>query len=127
MKRILIAGIGNIFLGDDAFGCEIAHELAHRAWKEDVQVIDFGVRGYDLAYALTGNYDLIILVDAAPRGGEPGTTYLVEIDLNELPDEPAVLQDAHTLNPVHALRMAQSIGGITAKLFLVGCEPAVLE
>jgi hydrogenase maturation protease len=127
MKRILIAGIGNIFLGDDAFGCEVVNQLSNHEWKEDVRAIDFGIRSYDLAYALTGNYDVVILVDAAPHGEAPATVYLMEIDLNGLPAESAVPHNAHSLDTIQALQMAQSLGNITAKIYLVGCEPAVLE
>jgi hydrogenase maturation protease len=73
--RILIAGIGNIFFGDDAFGVEVAHRLVGRPQPEGVRVADFGIRGFDLAYALLEDYDLAILVDATPRGGPPGTLY----------------------------------------------------
>ncbi|MGH7848434.1 MAG: hydrogenase maturation protease, partial [Candidatus Binatia bacterium] len=73
--KILVAGIGNIFLGDDGFGVEVARELAKRKLPESVRVVDFGIRGFDLAYALLDGYDLTILVDAAPRGGLPGTLY----------------------------------------------------
>ena len=84
MKRILVAGIGNIFFGDDAFGCEVAKELAQRPLPEGVRVIDFGIRSYDLAYAIMDDYDATILVDASPRGSPPGTVYLIEPDLNKL-------------------------------------------
>lgn len=127
MKRILIAGIGNIFLGDDAFGCEVVRQLMNCTWNENVRVIDFGIRGYDLVYALTEDYDLVILVDAAPRGEAPGTTCLIEIDLNELPAGESVPSNAHSVDTVQALQMAQSFRGIPAKVYLVGCEPAVLE
>jgi hypothetical protein len=71
--NILIACIGNIFLGDDAFGVEVARRLANQALPEGVRVIDFGIRSYDLAYALMDDWEFVILVDAAPRGGLPGT------------------------------------------------------
>jgi hydrogenase maturation protease len=122
VKRILIAGIGNIFLGDDAFGVETVRELARRPLPEGVRVTDFGIRSYDLAYALTDGYDVAILVDAAPRGGQPGTLYLIEPDIateareNELPD-------GHSLNPVRVLRLAESLGGRPPLLYVVGCEP----
>src|SRR5690348_18485873 len=77
-RRILIAGIGNIFLGDDAFGVEVAQRLARRPLPEGVRVVDFGIRGLDLAYALLDGYEAVILVDAAPRGGPPGTLYVLE-------------------------------------------------
>ncbi|HET7625000.1 MAG TPA: hydrogenase maturation protease, partial [Verrucomicrobiae bacterium] len=69
MKRILVAGIGNIFFGDDAFGCEVIRELAKHGLPDGVEAIDFGIRGYDLAYAIAGSFDAVILVDATPRGG----------------------------------------------------------
>lgn len=127
MKRVLIAGIGNIFLGDDAFGCEVVRELFRRNLPPKVQVIDFGIRGHALAYALTEEYDAVILVDAVSRGQPPGTTFLLEIDLNELSPGETSPPDAHSLDPVRVLQMAQSLGGVAAKIYLVGCEPAILE
>src|SRR5437870_2595644 len=82
--RILVAGIGNIFLGDDAFGCEVVQRLAARAWPASVRVVDFGIRGFDLAYALMDGYDVTIFVDATPRADAPGTLYTIEPDLSEL-------------------------------------------
>jgi hydrogenase maturation protease len=127
LKRILIAGIGNIFLGDDGFGCEVAKALSARALAPEVAVRDFGIRSYDLAYALVENYGAIILVDATPRGDAPGTTCLIEIDQRAVAESEAECPDAHTMNPVNALKMAQSVGPVTAKIYLVGCEPAKLE
>ena len=72
MKRILVAGIGNIFFGDDAFGCEVAKELAQKKFPEGVRVSDFGIRSYDLAYAIMDDYDATILIDASPRGRYAG-------------------------------------------------------
>jgi hydrogenase maturation protease len=127
LKRILIAGIGNIFLGDDAFGCEVARELSARAVPPEVTVRDFGIKSYDLAYALADKYDAIVLVDATPRGDPPGTTYLMEIEAGGLAELDAEITDAHTMSPVNALKMAQSVGPVTSKIYLVGCEPATLE
>jgi hydrogenase maturation protease len=125
---ILIAGIGNIFLGDDAFGVEVVQRLAGRKLPERVKAIDFGIRGFDLAYALLDGSDITILVDACPRGGKPGELYLIEPDLNAL-DAPEVQQaavDAHSMNPTNVIRMARSMGGELKKILLVGCEPATL-
>ena len=83
MKKILVAGIGNIFFGDDAFGCEVARQLAQRPLPKGVCVTDFGIRSYDLAYAIMDGYDAIILVDATPQGAEPGTVYLIEPDVKD--------------------------------------------
>jgi hydrogenase maturation protease len=125
--RILVACIGNIFLGDDGFGVEVARHLAARSLPENVRVRDFGIRGYDLAYALLEADDLVILVDACPRGEEPGTIYVIEADSGEdvLPGT-AVALDAHTMNPAAVIRLARSMGPISKRILLVGCEPSTL-
>jgi hydrogenase maturation protease len=127
--RILVAGIGNIFLGDDAFGSEVARRLQQRQLPEEVRVVDFGIRGFDLVYALLENYEVTILVDATPRGEPAGTLYTIEPDLTELDElapESQVL-DTHAMNPMKVLAMVKSMGGDFRKVLLVGCEPAPLE
>lgn len=128
VPRILIAGIGNIFMADDAFGCEVARRLSARALPEEVRVVDFGIRGFDLAYALMDGYDVTIFVDATPRGGEPGTVYTIEPDLSELDDMdtqgPAV--EPHGMNPLKVLGMVKAMGGGFKRILLVGCEPETL-
>jgi hydrogenase maturation protease len=123
---ILIAGIGNIFLGDDAFGVEVVQRLGIRNLPERVKAIDFGIRGLDLAYALLDGSDVTILVDACPRGGRPGSLYLIEPDLNALdgPEAEQASVDAHSMNPMNVIRMAKSMGGELKRILLVGCEPA---
>lgn len=125
--RILIAGIGNIFFGDDGFGCEVAQRLEKRILPQNVRVIDFGIRSYDLAYALTEGYDAVILVDAMARGEPPGTIAIVEPDLARLSEFESASPDAHSLNPLSVLQMARSFGPLPHKLLLVVCEPAVLD
>jgi hydrogenase maturation protease len=127
IDRILVAGIGNIFLGDDAFGVEVVRELISSGLPETVNVVDFGIRGYDLAYAIMDGYAATILVDATARGNPPGTLYLIEPDQAELSKLEAEVPDGHSLGPVQVLRLVQSLGGEIARLHLVGCEPAVLE
>jgi hydrogenase maturation protease len=127
MKTILIAGIGNIFQGDDAFGCEVIRQLNPAALPDGVTVTDFGIRSYDLAYALMHGYDAVVMVDATSRGEEPGTLYLIEPELDRLSESEQAAVDAHSMNPVSVIRMAQTMGGIKGKLYLVACEPAVLE
>lgn len=126
--RILIAGIGNIFLGDDAFGSEVARRLAVRRWPDEVRVVDFGIRGFDLAYALLDGYDVTVFLDATPRGGEPGTLYTIEPDLSELdqPDAQGMMIETHGMNPLKALGMMKSMGGEFKRILLVGCEPATI-
>jgi hydrogenase maturation protease len=127
-RRILIAGIGNIFLGDDAFGVEVARRLSGRELPQNVRVADFGIRGYDLAYALLDGYDPTILVDACPRGGPPGTLYVVEPEVSDLegPQDQQCAVEAHSMNPLHVLRLAKSMGGPLKPVLLVGCEPGTL-
>jgi hydrogenase maturation protease len=125
---ILIAGIGNIFLGDDAFGSEVARRLALRQWSDEVKVVDFGIRGLDLAYALLDPCDVTILVDATPHGGEPGTVYTIEPDLDEFSEQGAdqTILDAHGMNPINVLKMVRAMGGSFKRILLVGCEPQSL-
>src|SRR5690348_5254171 len=99
-RRILIAGIGNIFMGDDAFGIETVRELLRHPLPEGVRAVDFGIRSYDLAYAMLEGYHATVLVDATSRGQEPGTVYLIEPDLNELSGLEADAVNAHSMNPV---------------------------
>jgi len=116
--RVLVAGIGNVFLGDDGFGCE----LARRVSFDGVDVADFGIRGMDLAYALA-DYDLVVLLDATPRGEPPGTLYLIEPDLDELPLD----VDAHAMHPVSVLALAKALGGELPRTLVLGCEPAAAD
>lgn len=127
-RSILVAGIGNLFLGDDGFGVEVAQRLAARTYPDGVTVVDYGIRGYDLAYALVRGADHTILVDACPRGQEPGTVFVLEPDLAELdaPDAGPAVLDAHDLNPLHVLRLARSLGAELKSVLVVGCEPATL-
>lgn len=126
MKRILIAGIGNVFLGDDAFGVEVVRQLRTVGLPASVQVTDFGIRSYDLAYAIADGYEAVIFVDAAARGERPGTLYLLELDLDNL-EASTVAINGHSLNPVAVLQMVRSFEAKVGRLYLVGCEPAVLE
>lgn len=122
--NILIAGIGNIFQGDDAFGVEVAQRLARRVLPEGVRAVDFGIRGYDLAYAMMEERDCTILVDAVPRGGAPGTLYVIEPDLTSL-EEPSDVS-AHAMNPLNVFRLVKAMGGSWSRVLLLGCEPADL-
>jgi len=123
--RILVAGVGNIFLGDDGFGVEVALALSKRQLPESVSVKDFGIRGFDLAYALLDPWDAVIIVDALPRGQAAGTLYVVEPDLAALPGAPS--QDTainpHGMDPVRVLNLAASQGTISAQVLVLGCEP----
>ena len=125
---ILVAGIGNIFLGDDAFGVEVVRRLAGVQLPESVRVADFGIRGFDLAYALQDGYETTILLDACPHGEAPGTLYVIEPDLKALddPDDPQAVVEAHAMNPMNVLRMARAMNIKVKNVLLLGCEPETL-
>lgn len=124
MTRTLVAGIGNIFNGDDGFGPEVARRLLGRPLPEGVRVEDYGIRGVHLAYELLDGYDLVVLVDTVSRGEPPGTVYLVEpeVDLDQAPP-----LDAHRMDPRSVLASVADMGGEVGRLLLVGCEPADLD
>jgi hydrogenase maturation protease len=122
--RILVAGIGNIFLGDDGFGVEVIRQLGCRQFPDGVTVVDFGIRGYDLAFALMDEYEYVILIDACPRGLEPGTVFVLEPDIDN--GLASGTFDAHDMNPVHVLRLARAQGATLRGVQLVGCEPGTL-
>ena len=117
--KILVAGVGNIFLGDDGFGVEVARRLAETELPEGVEVGDFGIRGIHLAYELSG-YDTTILVDATPRGAAPGTLCALELEEGE----PQTVIDAHGMTPDAVLDLVGVVGGEMRRVLLVGCEPA---
>ena len=124
--RILVACIGNIFLGDDGFGVEVARQLQQRTEKrypDNVEVVDFGIRGLDLAYSLLDGYDTLILIDAVARGYEPGTLTLIEPDLSALT---TTNPDAHSMDPVKVLAFATTLGAPPCHTLLIGCEPVPL-
>lgn len=126
MKRgILVAGIGNIFFGDDAFGVEVVRELRLNPMPPEVVVEDFGIRGYDLAFAIMKGYRATILVDAAPRGGAPGTLYLIKPDA--VADAAPSAANAHGMTPLAVLEIVRAYGADPGDLYLVACEPGVLD
>ncbi|GII78384.1 peptidase M52 [Sphaerisporangium rufum] len=120
--RILVAGVGNVFLGDDGFGVAVARHLAGRPAPDGVVVTDFGIRGVHLAYELTGGrYDHTILVDAVSRDGPPGTLYVLRPAAGEIP---GTFVDAHDMTPDAVLALAGTLDGEVGPVLLVGCEPA---
>lgn len=125
VSSVLIAGIGNIFHGDDAFGVEVASTLAKTTLPDNVRAVDFGIRGFDLVLALLEGPALTIFVDVVSRGGAPGTLYLIEPFLNEAGDA-NVIENAHGLDPVKVLAMAKQMGAPDTRVLVIGCEPATL-
>jgi hydrogenase maturation protease len=123
LKRVLVAGVGNVFLGDDGFGVEVVRRLAGRELPEGVEVVDFGIRGMDLAYALQDDYDVVVFVDATPRGQEPGTVYLME---PEIDGDGEVSLDTHGMDPVKVIKLSRALGAKRTRTLVVGCEPQVV-
>ena len=128
--NVLIAGVGNIFLGDDGFGVEVAKRLAATDLPSWVQVADYGISGMHLAYDLADGYETAILVDTAQRGEAPGTLTVIEAGR---PAEPAGafaqtrMFDAHGMQPDVVLGVLDMLGASPARVLVVGCEPASLD
>jgi hydrogenase maturation protease len=126
MGRVLVAGLGNIFLGDDAFGVEVVRRLSGEPVEDGVDVVDFGVRALHLAYDLSdGRYDAGILVDAVSRGGAPGTLYVIE-PVGDLGIAPTLAGNAHTVTPDAVVAWLRQLGS-ACQLLVIGCEPASIE
>jgi hydrogenase maturation protease len=127
-ESILVAGIGNIFHRDDGFGVYTVSRLARRSLPGNVRAVDFGIRGIDLAFALMDGHGATIFVDAISRGGNPGTLYKIEPDLDEFGNgSGGMLENAHGLDPLSVLRLARKLGASIGRVFVVGCEPATVE
>ncbi|TXS48469.1 hydrogenase maturation protease [Streptomyces sp. uw30] len=129
MTRTLVAGIGNIFLGDDGFGVETARRLTGRHLPEHVEVLDVGVRGVHLAYQLLDGYDTLVLVDATARGEAPGTLYVIEHDGAGSTGEAVPAIDGHRMTPDTVLALLGTLcagtgGQPPRRVLVVGCEPA---
>lgn len=120
--RALVAGIGNIFLGDDGFGSAVAQELV-RVAPHDVKVEDYGIRGVHLAYELLEGYETLVLVDAVSRGDAPGTLSVIEPATDTAQGDGVLgAMDAHGMNPVAVLQMVGDLGGHIDRVLVVGCE-----
>lgn len=128
--KVLIAGIGNIFMGDDGFGCEVAQRVGRCELPEGVDVVDFGIRGMDLSYALMDGYELAILIDTVDRGGAPGTVYVIEPEIDESNVEAVKpgehLIALHEMDPAKVLRVVASMGDRRPRVMLVACQPEYL-
>jgi len=125
--RTLVAGVGNIFLSDDAFGVEVVRLLSERPVPAGVEVRDFGIRGVHLAYDLLNGCDLFVLVDAAQRGEAPGTVSVVEVEVPDAASLDGPVMDAHDLTPDSIFALLATLGGRPGRSLLVACEPADLS
>jgi hydrogenase maturation protease len=129
--RLLVAGVGNIFLSDDGFGVEVAGRLASETLPPEVKVADFGIRGVHLAYELLEGYDVLVLIDAVARGDPPGTVTLIEHrsddDDGSGGDGVLAAMDAHGMDPAAVLAMVNDMGGDVPRVLVVACEVASVE
>jgi hydrogenase maturation protease len=121
--RVLVAGIGNIFFGDDGFGVELVRRLAREPVPAGVTVADIGIRSLHLAFALLDRPGLLLVVDAVSRGGPPGTIYVIRPDAGA---EIAAIPDAHAMNLETVVAAVRSLGGEPPPIIVVGCEPAFI-
>jgi hydrogenase maturation protease len=126
---ILVAAVGNLWLGDDGFAGEVAKRLRERGVPEDVAVADFGTGGLDLAYEVMRGYDALVLVDVSRQRGEPGTLYVMEVDPDTIESsiEDGAMIDPHGMDPQTVLRFVKTTGGWPGKVVVVACEPEQVE
>lgn len=125
--KVLVAGIGNIFFGDDGFGVEVANRLGTAVLPAGVRLGEYGIRGVHLAYELLDGYDALVLVDALPMGEEPGTVAVIEVDPADIGVDGTVPMDAHSMNPATVLGLLAGLGGQVGRVLVVGVEPAVIS
>lgn len=123
--NVLVAGIGNIFLGDDGFGPEVARRLIARdqdvaALPPGVRVVDYGIRGMHLAYDLLDGVDALVLIDTLPSTGEPANITVLQVQPEDLGSGQF---DAHGMDPVAVLGSLSSLGGELPPTYVVGCQP----
>ena len=122
MTRALVAGVGNVFFGDDGFGVEVARRLAQSP-PSDAMVVDFGIRGVHLAYEMLGPHDLVVIADCMARGEAPGTLYVLDPDL----EQPQGAADAHSMHLPAVFASVRAMGGTLPRIRIIGCEPATTE
>ncbi len=119
-KRVLIAGVGNIFFGDDGYGCEVISRMRDETYPDDVRVEDYGIRGTHLAFELVSGYEGAILIDAVPKGGEPGSLYVIEPDVEAAKGT----ADAHSMDLQTVFAFMRTLDGTPPRILIIGCEPA---
>jgi hydrogenase maturation protease len=130
--RVLVAGIGNVFLGDDGFGVEVAQLLLRRGRLRPplAKVVDYGIRGFDLAFEMLGEHESTVLIDVTPRGDEPGTLYVIEPDLDSAVSDCGAITEhgqgafeGHAMTPAAVFELVRTLGGTPRRVRVVGCEP----
>jgi hydrogenase maturation protease len=128
-KQVLVAGVGNAWLQDDAFGGEVARKMEAQGVPSGVTVMDFGTGGLDLAYEVMRGYDALVILDASRQGGEPGTLYVIEPEMDEFAPEISDGEtiDPHGMDPATMLRFVRATGGWPGKVVVIGCEPGEVD
>jgi len=128
-KQVLVACLGNLWLRDDGFGAEVAKRLENRELPDGAKVFDFGTGGLNLAYEAMRGYDGLVLVDASRQGHEPGTLYVMEVDVDEVGGaiEDGEVLDPHAMDPKTVLRFVKATGGWPGRVIVIGCEPEEVE
>ncbi len=117
LKRILVAGVGNVLRGDDGFGPAVTLLLDHL--PEGATVVETGTGGIALLQELMAGCDGLVLIDAVDRGAEPGTVFVLEPEVGEGVHEP----DVHLANPDRVLSMAKTMGFLPDRVRIIGCQP----
>ncbi|CAN5597416.1 hypothetical protein BH20ACT15_BH20ACT15_11670 [soil metagenome] len=128
-KQILVAGVGNAWLGDDGFGGAVTEGLEKRELPAGVKVMDFGSGGLDLAYEVMRGYHALVLIDVSEQGGEPGTLYVIEPDPDEIETgiSDGEVLNPHGMDPATVLRFVKAVHGWPGKVVVVACEPGDVE
>ncbi|MDA4109824.1 hydrogenase maturation protease [Mycolicibacterium holsaticum] len=124
-RGILVAGIGNIFLGDDGFGSEVIRRVPEALAAPGVRVVDYGIRGVHLAYDLLDGYEALVLVDAVPNRGSPGTLHVFTADHDALTADSGL--DAHAMDPQAVFASLTALGGAPPDTVVIGCEAANVD
>jgi hydrogenase maturation protease len=122
--RVLVAGIGNVFLGDDGFGCEVVRRLRAESLGANVSVIDYGIRGLHLAYDLLDPPTLLVIVDALGGDAPPGTVFVLDPDLDALPPGDS---NPHGMDLPAVFTQVRALGGALGQVRVVGCVPETIE
>ena len=130
--RVLVAGVGNDLLGDDGFGIAVVRRFSEEGAPEEVEVFESGIAGIRMVQELMDGYEAIVIVDATDKGEEPGTVYLLEVEVpdpEELTEEgrQEFLADTHLTVPSKALALARAIEVLPPRVYILGCQPKECE
>lgn len=126
VQRILVAGVGDILRGDDAFGILAIRELQKRELPENVDLAPFRAESSNLVSEIKNGYDAVILVEATPQGGEPGSIYIFDPEVDPIEAGQAIFSSRFR-KPEMGLRVLDALDGYKGRILIVGCEPESFE